>query len=281
MILAAIYACERFMYWALWTPIVYIVVVLFVGARQHALLILMHDATHYRLFRNRALNDWVGETLLAWPHLVTLRSYRINHFAHHRYVNSERDPDWVRKQDDPAWSFPKRASRLAAVLLGDAAGLGLIYLLRVSRLLSSRDQSVPRAFKVSRLVFYSFALALILWLGLFKAILLYWLVPYLTWLMVILRIRSIAEHFAIRGRSGIYGQIRSTHAGLLARIFVAPKNVNYHIEHHLFPSVPFFRLPRLHRLLCSKPEFRESAHLTSGYFQVLRECSETAVPQMQ
>jgi len=63
-IVAAIYLCERF-----WSPLMYLLAIAIIGARQHALLILMHDGVHYRLFRNRRLNDCVSE-LLAWPHLV-------------------------------------------------------------------------------------------------------------------------------------------------------------------------------------------------------------------
>ena len=56
---------------------------------------------------------------------------------------------------------------------------------------------------------------------------------------------------------------------MLERIFLAPKNVNYHIEHHFFPSVPFYRLPELHAILMSKPGYREGAHVTHTYWGVL------------
>jgi len=59
---------------------------------------------------------------------------------------------------------------------------------------------------------------------------------------------------------------------VLEHLFVAPKNVNYHIEHHFYPSVPFYRLPELHRVLMSKAEFKDSVHVTRSYFGVLREC---------
>ena len=42
---------------------------------------------------------------------------------------------------------------------------------------------------------------------------------------------------------------RTTHASWLERLFIAPNRVNYHLEHHLLMTVPYFRLPRLHRLL--------------------------------
>jgi len=115
-IVAAIYLCERF-----WSPLMYLLAIAIIGARQHALLILMHDGVHYRLFRNRRLNDCVSE-LLAWPHLVAARSYRKNHIAHHRYLNSEKDPDWKRRQGDPAWVFPKPADDLARLLFRDVSG---------------------------------------------------------------------------------------------------------------------------------------------------------------
>jgi len=105
-----------------------------------------------------------------------------------------------------------------------------------------------------------------------KALVLYWVVPFFTWLVLIMRIRSIAEHFAIEGEPGAYRQTRTTHAGLLARLFIAPKNVNYHIEHHFFPSVPFFRLPQLHALLMSNEEFARAAHITPSYTKMLLEC---------
>src|SRR5260370_40875040 len=75
LIIGSIWACQRF-----WNPVLYIVTVAFIGARQHALLILMHDGVHYRLFRNRAANEWVAELLLGWPLLISARAYRRNHF---------------------------------------------------------------------------------------------------------------------------------------------------------------------------------------------------------
>src|ERR1700686_3318166 len=97
-IAAAIYLCERF-----WSPLLYLLAIAIIGARQHALLILMHDGVHYRLFRNRWLNDWVTEILLAWPNLISARAYRRNHFAHHLYLNTDKDPDWARKRENPDW----------------------------------------------------------------------------------------------------------------------------------------------------------------------------------
>jgi len=266
VVLAAM-LCQHF-----WNPLLYAATVIFIGARQHALLILMHDGTHYRLFRNRRINDWVTELLLAWPHLVAMRSYRQNHLAHHNYVNTEQDPDWLRKQDNPEWQFPQSAKSLLGISVRDLSGIGGIKLIRLARSIASAERAPGKGFARLRLAFYLTALVAIVGAGGGKALLLYWLVPYFTWLIFIMRLRSIAEHFAIEAAPGSYGHTRTTRAGLLARVFIAPKNVNYHIEHHFFPSVPFFRLPQLHALLMSRPEFAGAAHITESYAKLITEC---------
>ena len=39
---------------------------------------------------------------------------------------------------------------------------------------------------------------------------------------------------------------------VLGRALLFPHHVNYHLEHHLYPAVPHYHLPRLHRLLVDK-----------------------------
>ena len=267
LILTAICLCQRH-----FNLVVYLLTVAFIGARQHALLILMHDGVHYRLFRDRRLNDWTAEIILAWPNLISARAYRKNHFAHHRYLNTAQDPDWARRQGDATWVFPRHWVRLAMLLLRDVSGLGAIFYLKLARTLLSRNTGVSRGFLVARYGFYAAVLLVFAWFGALHLLLMYWFVPLFTWLIVIFRVRSIAEHSAIEGRSNAYAQTRSIRASILEHVFVAPKNVNYHIEHHFYPSVPFYRLPELHRVLMSKSEFKESVHLTRSYLGVLREC---------
>ena len=68
LIFTAISLCQRH-----FSLVTYVLTVAFIGARQHALLILMHDGVHYRLFRGRRLNDWTAEVILAWPNLISAR----------------------------------------------------------------------------------------------------------------------------------------------------------------------------------------------------------------
>src|SRR5271166_6362286 len=234
------------------------------------LVVLMHDGVHYRLLRNRRLNDWMSEVILAWPHLVTARQYRKNHFAHHKYLNTPQDPDLIRRKGDPAWVFPQAVPELARTLFRDVTGLNAPAMLKLASSVAAADQ-VPTGFLVMRYGFYAAVLGVVGYFGALEAFALYWIVPMFTWLVLIMRIRSIAEHHAIDEPQSAYPRTRTTQANLLERILIAPKNVNYHIEHHFFPSVPFYRLPELHALLMSKPGYREGAHVTRTYWGVLEE----------
>ena len=191
LVVATIYLCQRF-----WHPMLYVFAVAFIGSRQHALVVLMHDGVHYRLLRNRWLNDWMSEVILAWPHLVSARQYRKNHFAHHKYLNTAQDPDLNRRKGDPAWVFPQAVPELARTLFRDVTGLNAPAMLKLAASVASADK-VPTGFLVARYGFYAAVLGVVAYFGALEAFALYWIVPMFTWLVLIMRIRSIAEHHAI------------------------------------------------------------------------------------
>jgi fatty acid desaturase len=208
--------------------------------------------------------------------LLTMRAYRRNHFPHHRHLMTDRDPDWVRKQT-PEWRFPQTRTQLARMLVAYATGVGFLRFVVVAMRLPKQPKSgvtrEEQTFARARVVYLIVVAASVTALHGWEAVLLYWFVPYLTWMQLCFHIRSIAEHFAIRGRSGVFAQTRTVLATALDRVFLVPKNVGYHLEHHLYPSVPFYRLPELHRTLMSQPAYRDSAHVTRGYLRVLGECT--------
>jgi fatty acid desaturase len=76
-----------------------------------------------------------------------------------------------------------------------------------------------------------------------------WVLAYITPFPLFIRIRSMAEHACLESSPDVLRSTRTTQAGWIARACVAPIRVNFHIEHHLMASVPYFRLPKLHALL--------------------------------
>jgi fatty acid desaturase len=86
---------------------------------------------------------------------------------------------------------------------------------------------------------------------------------------VISRIRNIAEHAVVPDNSDPLRNTRTTEAGFLERLFVAPYYVNYHLEHHLLFYVPCYNLPRVHQILMRGPQARRM-EVQPGYAAVLR-----------
>lgn len=70
--------------------------ILVIGAIQHRLACLVHEAAHYTLFKKRERNNWLTDLLCALPLLSTVKSYRKRHRDHHLYPNDwSRDPNLV------------------------------------------------------------------------------------------------------------------------------------------------------------------------------------------
>lgn len=80
----------------LWAVPVVLVCNLCVGAGQHRLATLTHEAAHYILFKNRKLNEFASEWLCMFPIFGTTHNYRVQHQGHHQYPNDpDKDPDWT------------------------------------------------------------------------------------------------------------------------------------------------------------------------------------------
>ena len=85
------------------------------------------------------------------------------------------------------------------------------------------------------------------------------IVPYCTWHIAIQYARIICEHSAVESDEEEYAITRTTIPTLIESIFILPCNVGYHLEHHWYPSVPFYRLPDLHQQLMAREGFRRHA----------------------
>jgi fatty acid desaturase len=271
LVAAAIFLSTRLWQWNVYAGAVgYLAAVIWIGSRQHAIAILMHEAAHYRLFRNRVVNDALGELFVGWPMLLTMRAYRRLHFAHHRSPNTVDDPDWMLRLDRD-WQFPKTRTDLLRIFAIDILGLHIWDQLRFFGRYGHRFGQRVEWLDFAGACFFGVLFWVLTRYSLWTLFLLYWIVPLMTWLKVVLRLRTIGEHYALE-YDHIFRQTRTTYPTLLEQLLIAPKNIAYHLDHHLYPSVPFYNLPALHKELLRHDEFRAQAHLTRSYLQVLGEC---------
>jgi fatty acid desaturase len=264
-------------------PLTVILALALIGARQLGFAVMMHEASHQALFANRALNDWVGNWICAFPIWADLRPYRRYHLKHHAYNWTDKDPDL-----DLATKFPVTPQsmrrkiwrdlsgqvgwkRAKATLRRDVTGIGFFKTTR-----EGTTDAAPVGWRnlqgvvISNLVLF----ALVSWLG-HPALYLLWLGAWFTTNSLVTRIRAIAEHNMPVDPTHDFGNTRTTHASWLERLFIAPNRVNYHLEHHLLMTVPLYNLPKLHRLLRERGAL-EGAMLADGYLPVLRQASSKA-----
>ena len=256
-------------YWYL-----YLVSIFVIGARMHALAILMHEAAHVRLFKNRKINDLVCDVFCAWPLLADVGSYRNNHFKHHNYLNTQSDPDWAFKLDRQEFNFPKGKWFFYGEALKYLIGVNTYRdLKQIFSRLGANKKSYGVEYRVARLAFYSFAILLIILSSGFVEFILLWIVPMFTTYLFFMYVRSVAEHFGGMEYNHLLNHSRTTVPNNLEKFFIAPNNVSYHLDHHLYPLVPCHNLPKLHNILMQNPVYKENAHVTYGFIRgFINEC---------
>ncbi len=246
-------------------PVLWITAAILIASRQHGLLILMHEAAHYRILPNRKWNDRLSNWLLAFPLLITTESYRRHHAAHHDHLNTDRDPDWMRKRHLDEWKFPKDLKGMFRILIRDLCGGGLLDNIRLMLIIRKSGRSKTQVKQApaiwERALFYTLVAAVLLVSERWLPMLLLWVLPLFTILAVILRIRSISEHFGLAATNELNSS-RNLKGTFVERFLLAPHNIGYHLDHHLYPSVPFYNLPQLHRQLMTNPRYANQAHQT-------------------
>ena len=245
--------------------------VLAIGIAQHGLFILAHEAAHYRLFGNRSANDLTGR-LVGMLGGISMCTYRVTHRLHHNNLYTAEDPDTAIHG-----GYPRGRRYLLGKLAKDALGLtawkNYAYFFgapsineatnRAMRPLDDTSPALRAAARADRWWVAGFhvtapmaAATLGGWHGLLVYLVL-WVLPLLTVLQTILRVRAILEHGAAADLTSPLTAARTNRtwgsgANWFARATLFPHHVNYHLEHHLYPAVPHYHLPRVHHLLREK-----------------------------
>ena len=136
----------------------------------------------------------------------------------------------------------------------------------------------PLNYRIAQAAYYLTIAAAVTWFGVWEQFLLYWAVPYMTIFLMLVYVRGVADHFGdMTYTNALTGTRTIIKPGIVVRTLVQPHNLQYHIEHHPFPSVPFYNLPQLHKLLMENETYRAQAHVSVGPIAVIRECLKRPV----
>jgi fatty acid desaturase len=228
------------------------VLTLFAQQGLHLLGWVGHEGFHLSLARSKYVSALLGLFFSSAVVGFLQIGASISHWNHHRYTNQELDPDCE--------IFTRFRSALPRILFGRIAA-NRRYLRNVSMMAFGRP--LPYAYK---LPFQPGVVAILAWLNVAFSI--GWLSLY-AWIAVH-DWKTACVCIALPMLTSIpYTGIRSyvEHAGTDVGMFVDTRTRtapfftfyyfgnNYHLEHHLYPSVPCYRLPAVHTLLVKQGYF--------------------------
>ena len=263
-------------------PLTVLAALVVIGTRQLGMAVVMHEASHRTLFRNRKLNDWAGNWLGAYPVWSDVLPYRGYHLVHHAKTGTPDDPDLGLVTPFPITreSFRRKVWRDLSGQTGwKQAKAVALRDLGLSKKNNQRNMGMSRGeqpdvgwHKIAPVAITNGVLLGVLALFGHAELYLLWVIAWFTTYRLVTRLRSIAEHALPSDAADPLRNTRTTDASWWERLLIAPNRVNYHLEHHLLMTVPLYNLPRMHRMLKERGALDE-ALLSPGYYQVFAEAS--------
>jgi fatty acid desaturase len=257
---AAAFECIRHLGSHPWTYLVCIPFYLLAAASLHGISLFTHEAVHGTLSSNRILNASLG-AVCAWPVLQNFSAYRVLHLEHHNHLGEYGDPDHY--DNYTQWTPLLWAMHWGRLIIGYPAYITAIPVLGL-RHGNWRDRFWIFLETISVIVI---AAAVVL-SPIPRGLLIHaWLIPML-FINTLVNIRGMSQHTLLEHHSDEIRGTRSILTNRFTAYFMC--NENYHLEHHLYPGVPWYNLPKLHRELRQELAARGAPYIGS-YWQFVRD----------
>lgn len=266
--------------WSLaWAVPVYVLAVLIIGVwTQNRLAVLIHESSHYSLFRNRFLNELASNWFVAFPLFAAINNYRAGHWGHHRHVNDpDHDPDLLRLKKHQPRDFPIGRGRfiweycmmqlMPHKAISYLKGRALYAMIPAKNQEAAKNvEALPKnLFRALRISYYLILCTVLTALGWWPYYVLLWLVPMVTFYPVVLFLREIAHHGNYPD-NGDFTNSRVYGGKWLEREIFFPFGEWNHVLHHMFPTVPWYRTHEAHAVLMRYPPYRDNIVYCDGFF---------------
>jgi fatty acid desaturase len=235
---AATWALIHFTNPLIWIPLAFVQ-----GFTVFNFTVLLHEVVHHTIFERRhAAAERALGLLYAIPSGISASQFTRWHLDHHAELGSE--------EDDPKRHHlsPKRNARWFKLLYCTPA-LFPIYFRAARRESSTYEPGLQQTIGGERrvsLLFHLSALAAIWYAFGFYAALRTSIIPVFFVFPIAFTLNRLGQHYDIDPNDPAKWGTLMRGSWFWDFAFL---NSNYHLEHHYFPGVPFYHLPRVQRLL--------------------------------
>ena len=238
----------------------------------------VHECSHYTAFKSRTLNE-AAFWLCCVVYIVAPYWFRYFHLSHHRYTMiRDKDPEiimlfdsvgnWLRYVSGYAFWWRNIWRILRHATLGPDAGdvRGAMYVPKQKHPLLVREARIL-------LAVYATIVCVAIWAGVGWWLLWLWIVPRLVGEPV-QRMLRVAEHTGCDESPEIMDNTRTTLTWAPVRWL--GWQMPFHVEHHLFPNVPFHSLPAVHEQIAQHIPRVEDKGYIRGQLSIVRALSAGA-----
>ena len=202
----------------------------------------LHETVHRTAFRSRRINDVVA-AVLGFLVFVPAAHFRRFHMDHHRFTQDpENDPELLTAKPVSLAAYfwhvlgiPFARAQVEGIVRHAFGHVSAPFVSEADR---------PTVIREARIHAALYALIAVAVFAGWSTVLVYWVVPAIFG-QPFLRLVLLAEHSGCALDPNMHVNTRTTLTNPFVRFVMW--NMPYHIEHHVYPGVPFHALPCAHR----------------------------------
>lgn len=244
----------------------YPISLILIGSRQRALGTLLHEASHQTMARNKTINFILGTFFSGYLIFQSMSSYSRSHVQGHHsmFGDPEHDPDFKFALSEGLYQEHLTTQEFCwSYIISPLLLLKVPQYIRsilVSRLLDERN--VLETLWMS--LYWSMIIGLSITLNAWKELILFWILPYLTSFQIIGWFIEMSEHYPLMANKSPINMSRNRHSNVIEKFFTGMHNENFHLVHHLFPSIPFWNMVRAHTILMQDANYAQHDSNSGG-----------------
>lgn len=242
-----------------------LICMLIMGGVQHTLATFIHETAHGHVFSNKNLNEKLGQFFFAAPFISYVEDYRYFHWEHHRHTGKiDKDPELKLYRTLGLKTTGFTLQEVVMIFIKSVTGVhaikGLVFLSNFY-MANRKAGNIknPGLFDHACVAFWLVVVPALMWkMNMLGTYLLVWVVPMCTLFTTFLLWHGFGEHLREK-ETCLYANTFTHRFDLITTFFLYPINSSFHLEHHLFPQLPWHSLKTFRNWADQNPEYKKLA----------------------